>query len=94
VKSVYAALGSILKARKKLRAKARGLRTAQNEGVKFWTGVLTEIKNRWLQGTLAACMGGFPEVMRSVYPGTRVRLCTVRTARNPAKFISYKGLKK
>jgi len=46
---------------------------------------------------LIACMdglSGFPEVVRSIYPDTRVQLCIVHMVRNSTKFVSYKDLKK
>jgi len=51
---------------------------AENEGEKFWMGVLAEIKNRGVTDILIACMDGltgFPEAVRAVYPDTRVQLC-------------------
>jgi transposase-like protein len=65
-------------------------------------GVLAELKKRGIQDILIACMDGltgFPQTAHSVYPDTRVRLCTwtlvrVHMARNPTKFVSYKDLKK
>ncbi|GMO43945.1 MAG: hypothetical protein Pg6C_05850 [Treponemataceae bacterium] len=74
-----------------------GFWTAENEGAKFWTGVLSELKNRGVEGILVACMdglSGFPGAARAACPQTRVRLCIARMARNSAKFVSYKDLKK
>jgi transposase-like protein len=74
-----------------------GLWIAENEGAKFWMGVLNEIKNRGVQDILIACMDGltgFPEAVRAVYPNTRVQLCIVHMVRNSTKFVSYKDLKK
>jgi len=74
-----------------------GLWIEENEGAKFWMGVLTELKNRGVQDILIACMDGltgFPEAVRAVYPETRVQLCIVHMVRNSTKFVSYKDLKK
>ena len=74
-----------------------GLWIAENEGAKFWMGVLTELKNRGVQDILIACMDGlssFPEAVRSIYPDTRIQLCIVHMVRNSTKFVSYKDLKK
>jgi transposase-like protein len=68
--------------------------TAENEGAKFWMGVL---KNRGVQDILTACMDGltgFPEAVRSVYPNTRIQLCIIHMVRNSTKYVSYKDLKK
>ena len=73
-KSVYVALGVNFEGKKEV----LGLWIAQNEGAKFWMGVLTEMKNRGVHDILIACMDGltgFPEAVRSVYPDTRVQLC-------------------
>ncbi|MCL1814130.1 MAG: IS256 family transposase [Treponema sp.] len=93
MKSVYVALGVNFEGQKEV----FGLWIAENEGAKFWMGVLTELKNRGLQDILIACMDGltgFPEAVRSVYPNTRVQLCIVHMVRNSTKFVSYKDLKK
>jgi len=93
MKSVYVALGVNFEGQKEV----LGLWIAQNEGAKFWMGVLTELKNRGVQDILIACMDGltgFPEAVRAVYPDTRVQLCIVHMVRNSTKFISYKDLKK
>ena len=92
-KSVYIALGINFEGRKEV----LGLWVAENEGAKFWMGVLTELKNRGIQDILIACMDGltgFPEAVRSVFPDTRIQLCIVHMIRNSTKFVSYKDLKK
>ncbi|GHT92195.1 hypothetical protein FACS1894140_3880 [Spirochaetia bacterium] len=92
-KSVYVALGVNFEGQKEV----LGLWIAENEGAKFWMGVLNEIKNRGVQDILIACMDGltgFPEAVRAVYPATRVQLCIVHMVRNSTKFVSWKDLKK
>jgi transposase-like protein len=92
-KSVYVALGVNFEGQKEV----FGLWVAENEGAKFWMGVLNEIKNRGVQDILIACMDGltgFPEAVRAVYPATRVQLCIVHMVRNSTKFVSWKDLKK
>jgi transposase-like protein len=74
-----------------------GLWISENEGAKFWMGVLNELKNRGVCDILIACMdglSGFPEAVRAVYPDIRVQLCIVHMIRNSTKFVSYKDLKK
>jgi transposase-like protein len=93
MKSVYVALGVNFEGKKEV----LGLWIAENEGAKFWMGVLTELKNRGVRDILIACMdglSGFPEAVRAVYPDTRVQLCIVHMIRNSTKFVSYKDLKK
>jgi transposase-like protein len=92
MKSVYVALGVNFEGQKEV----LGLWIAENEGAKFWMGVLTELKNRGVADILIACMdglSGFPEAVRAVYPQTRVQLCIVHMVRNSTKFVSYKDLK-
>ncbi|WP_425357473.1 IS256 family transposase [Leadbettera azotonutricia] len=92
-KSVYVALGVNFEGQKEV----MGLWIAENEGAKFWMGVLNEIKNRGVEDILIACMDGltgFPDAVRAVYPKTRVQLCIVHMVRNSTKFVSYKDLKK
>jgi transposase-like protein len=92
-KSVYVALGVNFEGHKEV----LGLWIAENEGAKFWMGVLNGLKNRGLEDILIACMdglSGFPEAVRAVYPATRVQLCIVHMVRNSTKFVSWKDLKK
>ena len=92
MKSVYVALGVNFEGRKEV----LGLWVAENEGAKFWMGVLAELKNRGVADILIACMdglSGFPEAVRAVYPDTRVQLCIVHMVRNSTRFVSYKDLR-
>ena len=54
-KSIYLALGINLEGHKEL----LGLWISENEGAKFWLGVLTEIKARGVEQILIACVDGF-----------------------------------
>jgi transposase-like protein len=93
IKSVYLALGVNFCGKKEV----LGMWISENEGAKFWMGVLTELKNRGLQDILIACMdglSGFPDALRAIYPDTRVQLCIVHMVRNSTKFVSYKDLKR
>ena len=92
-KSVYVALGVNFNGQKEV----LGLWIAENEGAKFWMGVLTQIKNRGVEDMLIACIDGltgFPDALRAIYPQTRIQLCIVHMVRNSTKFVSYKDLKK
>ena len=93
LKSVYTALGVNFEGNKEV----LGLWIAENEGAKFWAGVLTELKNRGVEDILIACMDGltgFPDALRAIYPNTRVQLCIVHMIRNSARFVPWKNLKK
>ena len=93
IKSVYLALGLNFEGKKEV----LGLWIAENEGAKFWMGILSELKNRGVEDILIACMDGltgFPDALRAIYPKTRVQLCIVHMVRNSTKFVSYKDLRK
>jgi putative transposase len=73
-----------------------GLWTAENEGAKFWLGVLTELNNRGVKDVFIACVDGlkgFTEAIESVFPQTITQLCIVHQIRNSLTYISYKDRK-
>lgn len=91
-KALYLALGINMDGKKE----ALGFYLSQIEGAKFWMSVLTDLKNRGVQDILIACMDGltgFPDVVRAIYPQTKVQLCIVHMVRNSTKYVSYKYLK-
>jgi len=52
----------------------------ENEGVKFWLNVLTEIQNSDVRNILIAYVGGlkgFSEARNTVFSQTRIQLCSV-----------------
>ena len=88
-KSVYLALGVNLEGQKEL----LGLWLSENEGAKFWLGVMTELQNRGIKDILIACVDGlkgFPEAINAVYPQTQIQLCIVHMVRNSVKFVPWK----
>ncbi|PUA20676.1 IS256 family transposase [Glaciimonas sp. PCH181] len=91
-KAVFLALGVNLQGQKEL----LGMWLAENEGEKFWLGVLTELKNRGLQDILIACVDGlkgFPDAIATVYPQTQIQLCIIHMVRNSLKYVSWKHYK-
>ena len=91
-KALYLALGINMEGRKEV----LGFYMSENEGAKFWLGVLTDLKNRGVQDIFIACMDGltgFPDAVRAVYPTAKVQLCIVHMVRNSTKYVSYKDLK-
>lgn len=92
-KALYVALAVNFEGKKEV----LGLWLAEDEGAKFWMGVLTELKNRGVEDILIACMdglAGFPDAVKAVFPDTRVQLCIVHMVRNSTRFVSYRDLKK
>ncbi|MDA3869699.1 MAG: IS256 family transposase [Gammaproteobacteria bacterium] len=91
-KSVYLALGVNLEGHKEL----LGMWLSENEGSKFWLGVLTELQNRGVKDILIACVDGlkgFPDAINAVFPETHVQLCIVHMVRNSMKFVPWKDYK-
>jgi putative transposase len=91
-KSVYLALGVNMEGHKEL----LGMWLAENEGAKFWLGVLTELHNRGVKDILIACVDGlkgFPDAINTTYPETRIQLCIVHMVRNSMKFVPWKDYK-
>ncbi|WP_313597645.1 IS256 family transposase [Psychrobacter sanguinis] len=92
-KAIYLALGVNLEGKKEL----LGMWLSENEGAKFWLGILTELQNRGVQDILIACVDGlkgFSEAINTVYPNTQVQLCIVHMVRYSMKFVPWKDRRK
>ena len=91
-KAIYLALGVTMEGQKEL----LGLWLSENEGAKFWLGVLTELQNRGVRDILIACVDGlkgFPDAIAAVYPETQIQLCVVHMVRNSVKYVPWKDYK-
>jgi putative transposase len=91
-KAVYIALGLDMDGKKDV----LGLWIGENEGAKFWMGVVSELKNRGVKDILIACIDGLkglPEAINAVFPATRIQLCIVHMIRSSTKYVSYKERK-
>jgi transposase-like protein len=91
-KAVYIALSIRLDGQKEV----LGMWIEQNEGSKFWMGILNELKNRGVQDILIAAVDGltgFPDAINAVFPKTEVQLCIVHMIRNSVKYVPYKDRK-
>lgn len=91
-KAIYLALGVNTEGHKEL----LGMWLSENEGAKFWLGILTELKNRGLKDILIACVDGlkgFPEAIEAVYPQTHIQLCIVHMVRTSMKFVPWNDYK-
>ena len=91
-KAVYLALAIRSDGQKEL----LGLWIEQNEGAKFWLGILNELNNRGVKDILIAAVDGltgFPEAINAVFPKTEVQLCIVHMVRNSLKYVPYKDRK-
>jgi len=90
--AVYVALAIGLDGQKEV----LGLWIEQNEGSKFWMGILNELKNRGVKDILIAAVDGltgFPDAINSVFSKTEVQLCMVHMVRNSLKYVPYKDRK-
>ena len=68
----------------------------QNEGSKFWMGILNQLKNRGVEDILIAAVDGltgFPDAINAVFPKTEVQLCIVHMIRNSVKYVPFKDRK-
>jgi putative transposase len=91
-KSVYLALAINTSGQKEL----LGIWISQNEGAKFWLGILTELKNRGVQDILIACVDGLTgldDAIQTAFPKAWVQLCIVHMVRNSLKYVSWKDRK-
>ena len=91
-RAVYVAIGIDLEGRKDV----LGLWTSNNEGAKFWLGVLTELKNRGVKDVLIICIDGlkgFPQAIEAVFPEARVQLCIVHMVRASLNYVNWKERK-
>jgi len=91
-RAVYVAIGIGMDGQKDV----LGLWTSNNEGAKFWLGVLTELKNRGVREILIACVDGlkgFPQAIESVFPQAVVQLCIVHLVRASLNYVNWKERK-
>jgi putative transposase len=91
-RAVYVAIGIGLDGQKDV----LGLWTSNNEGAKFWLGVLTELKNRGVKEILITCVDGlkgFPQAIESVFPQAVVQLCIVHLVRASLNYVNWKERK-
>jgi len=91
-RAVYVAIGIDLDGRKDV----LGLWTSPNEDAKFWSQVLTELRNRGVKDIFIACVDGlkgFPQAIETVFPQAQVQLCIVHLVRASLNYVSWKERK-
>lgn len=91
-KAVYLALGITLEGQKEL----LGLWLSENEGAKFWLGVLTDLQNRGVKDIYIFCVDGltgFPDAIGASFPRAKVQLCLVHMVRNALRYVPAKDMK-
>ena len=73
-----------------------GLWISENEGSKFWLGVLTDLQNRGVKDIFITCVDGltgFPEAIAAAFPRSQVQLCIVHMVRNSLRYVSSNDVK-
>lgn len=73
-----------------------GVWLAENEGAKFWAGVLSELKARGVQDIFVACMDGLkglPEAVTALFPHTLTQQCIVHLVRAAMRYVAAKEMK-
>lgn len=73
-----------------------GMWIEQAEGARFWTGVLTELRNRGVRDVLIVCcdgLTGLPDAIAAVWPQAIVQTCVVHLIRNSLRYASWKDRK-
>jgi putative transposase len=92
-KSVYVAIGVSLDGERD----CLGLWIDKTEGARFWTSVLTDLKNRGVADILFVCtdgLSGFPEAIEAVYPTAVNQTCVVHLIRQSLRYLSYQERKR
>jgi putative transposase len=91
-KAVYVAVGITLEGTRD----CLGLWIERTEGARFWTSVLTELRNRGVRDVLFVCtdgLSGFPEAIDAVFPLAVNQTCIVHLVRQSLRYLSYKERK-
>jgi putative transposase len=73
-----------------------GLWVEKTEGARFWTSVMSELKNRGVHDILFVCtdgLSGFPETIDAVFPKAVNQTCVVHLVRQSLKYLSYQERK-
>jgi putative transposase len=91
-KAAHLVVGVDLEGRKQV----LGIWIQQTEGAKFWSGVLTELRNRGLRDALFVCcdgLTGLPAAVTAVWPAAVVQTCVVHLIRASMRYVSWSDRK-
>jgi putative transposase len=91
-KAVYVAVGVTLEGTRD----CLGLWIEKSEGARFWTSVLTDLRNRGVKDVLFVCtdgLTGFPEAIDAVFPQAVNQTCIVHLVRQSLRYLSWKERK-
>lgn len=68
----------------------------ENESSSFWQWVCTQMRNRWVEDILFACidwLSGFSKAVTSNFPGAIVQRCIVHQIRSTTRYVTHKDRK-
>ena len=91
-RAVHVAIGVTLSGERE----CLGLWVEKTEGARFWTSVMSELKNRGVRDILFVCtdgLSGFPEAIDAVFPLAVNQTCVVHLVRQSLKYLSYQKRK-
>jgi putative transposase len=92
-KAVYVAVGVTLDGERD----CLGIWIEKTEGARFWTSVLTDLRNRGVRDILFVCtdgLSGFPDAIEAVFPLATNQTCIVHLVRQSLKYMSYQERKR
>ena len=92
-KAVYVAIGVTLEGERD----CLGLWIEKTEGARFWTSLLTELRNRGVTDVLFVCtdgLSGFPEAIDAVFPQAVNQTCIVHLVRQSLRYLSWRERKR
>jgi putative transposase len=91
-KAVYLAVGVTVEGERD----TLGLWVEKSEGARFWTSVLTDLRNRGVKDVLFVCtdgLSGFPDAIDAVFPQAVNQTCIVHLVRQSLRYLSYRERK-
>ena len=91
-KAVYVAIGVTLDGERD----CLGHWIEKSEGARFWTSVLTDLRNRGVKDVLFVCtdgLTGFAEAIDAVFPQAVNQTCIVHLVRQSLRYLSWKERK-
>lgn len=92
-KAVYVAIGINIDGERDV----LGLWIQNTEGAKFWTSVLTQLRNRGVKDILICCtdgLTGFGDAIEAVFPLAVNQTCVVHLIRQSLRYLSYQDRKR
>src|SRR3954451_23623048 len=92
-KAVHVAIGVTLDGQRD----CLGLWLARAECARFWTSVLTDLRNRGVRDILFVCtdgLSGFPDAIDAVFPLAVNQTCVVHLVRQSLRYLSYQERKR